>query len=247
MADRDAMKDLPPAETLRKVTKSYEWINTWRYVIVQPSVKAVGLAAATYANKDGTSVRPGVQRLMAVTGYSNRAVVDALTALRWLGFLWRYKPGVRTPEGGRADEYWLVLPRDLSHVPMADPETAAEPAFRSLAPEAQVAAEILGVAKRLRAVPSELRSVSGEVTSLDQVTSVHNTNSFTNSDNHPAKQQAARASSRDMEDSFEIIEFIDENVGGLDPVEASTADGMLANGMDPKAIINTIKKMRDAA
>lgn len=241
------MKDLPPAEALRKVTKSYEWINTWRYVIVQPSVKAVGLAAATYANKDGTSVRPGVQRLMSVTGYSNRAVVDALTTLRWLGFLWRYKAAVRTPEGGVADEYWLVLPRDLSHVPIADSKTAAEPAFCDLTSKAQMVAEVLGVAKRLRKVPSELASVPSEVTSLDQVTSVHNTNPFTNSNNHPAKQQAARASSRDMEDGFEVIEFIDENVGGLDPVEASTADGMLANGMDPRAIINTIRKMREAA
>lgn len=248
MADRSSMKTLPPVSELRRVKNSYEWINTWRYVIVQPSVKAVGLAAASFASKDGTAVRPGVQRLMTITGYSNRSVVDALTTLRWLGFLWRAQKALRTPEGGQADEHWLVLPKDMSHVPLADFVTGTAPAFGDLAPRAQIAAEILGVAKRLRQVPSELSSRPSELTSLDQVNSLHNTNPFTNSNDHPAKQQAGtRASSRAADDSLANFNYIEQAVGGLDLAEASTADGMLASGMAPKAIINTILRMREAA
>lgn len=42
-------------------------------------------------------------------------------------------------------------------------------------------------------------------------------------------------------------DFIDEAVGGLDPVESSTVDGMLADGRHPNAIINRIRAMREAA
>lgn len=248
MVNRDAMKDLPPASDLRKVKNSYEWINTWRYVIVQPSVKLVGFAAASFANKDGTSVRPGVRRLMGITGYSNRAVVDALTTLRWLGFLWRSKAGTRTPEGGDADEHWLCLPRDMSHIPIADFKTGVPPAFEELSPQARSVAEILGVVKRFPEQPSELSSGPSELTSLVEVTSVHHTNPFTNSNDHAAEQQAgARASSRAADDSFGAYIFIDESVGGLDPVEASTVNGMLADGRHPNAIINKIRSEREAA
>lgn len=259
MDNRDAMKTLPLGETLRKVEYSYEWINTWRYVIVQPSVKCVGMAAASFANADGTRVRPGVRRLMTITGYSNRAVCDALTTLRWLGFLWRSKVGTRTPEGGQADEHWLCIPKDMSHIPIADFDSGLEPAFDDLAPEAQEVAVILEVDKRLRKVsselsskPSELSSRPSEPTPPDRVKPVHNTNPptnpvVTNSYDHSAFQQAgARASSRADEDP-DGYDIVDEAVGGLDPVESSTTEGMLADGYHPNAVANRILQRRDAA
>lgn len=247
MSNRDAMKTMPPTASIYKVKRSYEWINTWRYVIVQPSVKSVGLAAATFASADGTSVRPGVRRLMTITGYSNRAVCDALTTLRWLGFLWRAKQGTRTPEGGQADDHWLCIPRDLSHIPIADFQTGLEPRFVDLTPQAQRVAAILGVDKRLRKIPSELSAGSSEVTSPGDVTSVHNTNTVTNSIDHSVRQQtASRASARGVE-SLDDYDLIDEAVGGLDPVESSTADGMLSDGKNVRYIINTILKRREEA
>lgn len=243
----DAFQDVPPASTLRVVKNSYEWQRTWRYVIVQPSVKNVGFAVATFANKDGTRIFPGVRRLMTISGYSNKAVVDALAALRWLGFIYRVSCGVRNPTGGVADTYQLCLPRDMSRVPMADAKAGTDPVFEDLPCEAQRAAVILGVAARLRKTSSELSSERSELSSLDPVTSVHNTKASTKSKHHSASSDAASRASSRGDDPSEAYDFIDDAVGGLDPVESSTAEGMLGNGKDPRYIINTILKRRDAA
>lgn len=112
----------PPPSALYAVQNSYEWFRLWRYVVVQPSVKNVGFAVATFSNRRGHQVFPGIKRLMVVTGLSKPSVIDALATMRWLGFLYR----VQSAQGsgnGRADEYQLCKPRSLEHVPMADPKT----------------------------------------------------------------------------------------------------------------------------
>ncbi|MEV0994673.1 hypothetical protein [Nonomuraea sp. NPDC050202] len=138
----------PPASALYAVRYSYDWLRTWRYVVVQPSVKNVGLAAATFSNKRGLQVFPGVKRLMAITGHSKPSVIDALATMRYLGFLWRRSCG-QGSESGQADEYQLSLPRTKDHLPMIDAKTGKEPALHTLPPIAQQTATRLGVAGRL--------------------------------------------------------------------------------------------------
>lgn len=240
-------KEHPPAKYLHMVKYNYHWNNAWRYVIVQPSVKNTGFAIGTFSNKDGTSMYPGVRRLAAVTGHSKRAVIEALAWMRWLGFIWRVStsPGSKTNE---ADQYTLCLPRDMTHVPQVTAKPLQEPTFGELPAIAQHSAMLLGVARRLGA--------GGDLMSPGVVTSGHHRwwsqvtppTHLTNSYDHAAENQAgARASSRAAEDSFEAYDFIDEAVGGLDPVESSTVDGMLADGRHPNAIINRIRAMREAA
>lgn len=241
-------KEHPPAEYLQVVKYNYHWNNVWRYVIVQPSVKNTGLTMATWSNKDGTSIYPGIRRLAIASGHSKRAVIEALAWMRWLGFVWRVStsPGSESHE---ADSYVLCLPRDMTHVPRATPKPLKEPVFAEMPPIARHSAMLLGVAKRLGAAPGDLMS-PGVVTSghhrwWSQVTPPTH---LTNSNDHAAENQAgSRASSRAAEDSFAAYDLIDEAVGGLDPVESSTVDGMLADGRHPNAIINRIRTMREAA
>jgi hypothetical protein len=52
-----------------------------------PSTKLVALVLATYANRDGSHVRPGRARLAAATGLSERSVSDHLGALHVAGWI----------------------------------------------------------------------------------------------------------------------------------------------------------------
>lgn len=244
----------PPIASLRMVKDPYEWKRIFRYVIVQPSVKAVGLACESFANgKDGTRVFPGVQRLMAITGYSNKPVVDALKTMRWLGFLHRYGTAVRTPNGGSADRYQLCIPQDLSHIPMVDAPTGMDPTWDDLTEEAQRTARILGVMERLTKPRSDVLSYEANVLSTsDRVDSVPNNNSSTNSDNHSAPHVAGQRASSQAEaplpdDLLGLEERIADALGGLTPAEESEVRGMLVKDCNPIAIIRAIRKWRGSA
>lgn len=113
-----------------------DWVHAWRQVRVQPqvdvsawdgsgkvrvtpSVKHVGLWAATYATwETGADVRPGVDVLAEVSGYSTRAVGIALDAVCRLGFMWQYVDGSQSGRPGRGrqprkSEYRLTTPDDI--------------------------------------------------------------------------------------------------------------------------------------
>lgn len=123
-----------------------DWIQAWRQVRVQPqvdvpawdggeparvtpSVKSVGLFAATFATwETGADVRPGVDILAQVAGYSTKAVGMALDTVCRLGFMWRYvsgSQGGRPGQGGRPvkSTYRLTVPDDIlsGRVPLLDP------------------------------------------------------------------------------------------------------------------------------
>lgn len=69
------------------------------------------LMAATFANADGSEVRPGVPWLMTATSCSESTVKRALTAARKTGYLWRVRRG--TGGDGRpntTDVYRLAWP-----------------------------------------------------------------------------------------------------------------------------------------
>ncbi len=87
-----------------------KWTQAFRdSEIPEPTARAVGYALATFANADGTSIRPGIARLMVAASLSRRSVIKGQgLLLRWC-WIEQVNPG--TPE--RAAEYRLTLPRDV--------------------------------------------------------------------------------------------------------------------------------------
>lgn len=88
------------------------------------SVLAVALVLATYANADGTSVRPGVSRVATGAGVSTRTVDRALDRLRSEGYLHKVRNG--NSRAGVADEYRLTLPDGPSSVTDQPTDTGAD-------------------------------------------------------------------------------------------------------------------------
>jgi hypothetical protein len=72
-------------------------------------IKAVAGRVASYADSDGTRVRPGVARVAADLETEYRTVRDVIAYLRRLGLL----QIVRAGGGTKATEYRLTLPTDL--------------------------------------------------------------------------------------------------------------------------------------
>ena len=142
---REAPRALAAGQTTAAAPN--DWLQSWRRVRVQPqvdippwagegavrvtaSVKSVGLFAATWATYEtGADIRPGVDILAQVAGYSTKAVGLALDAVCRLGFMWRYvngSQGGRPGDGRRAmkSEYRLTVPDDIlsGRVPLLDAE-----------------------------------------------------------------------------------------------------------------------------
>jgi DNA-binding transcriptional ArsR family regulator len=106
----------------------YEWERVLRRVRLGSPTKAVALALATYADRDGSSVRPGVARLSAVTELSERSVRNALTRLRDLGLIERTREGSRNGRRALTDEHRLAIPVDLlERVELLDPDESPAP------------------------------------------------------------------------------------------------------------------------
>ncbi|MGH3190003.1 MAG: hypothetical protein ACRDOL_22610 [Streptosporangiaceae bacterium] len=100
-----------------------EWVPVWRRVIAEPSVKNVGLHAASYADPDGTNIFPGILRMANVTGLSERAVRDAFSFIRESGLMHRCSKGSAAGRRGFSDEYRLTIPLDIfARVQMLTPE-----------------------------------------------------------------------------------------------------------------------------
>jgi hypothetical protein len=95
----------------------FEWEQVMRRVVVsKPSVKLVALTMATYAStRTGGQVRPGVSRLVAVTGTSRNVVLRALAELKELGMIDQLTRGgnLGRASKGMASIYQLTLPSDL--------------------------------------------------------------------------------------------------------------------------------------
>lgn len=75
-----------------------------------PTRKLIAYTLATYANSDGTRVRPGTAELVEVTGLSDRCVQGHVRALRSDGWILQTYQGSRAGRAARADEYRLTLP-----------------------------------------------------------------------------------------------------------------------------------------
>lgn len=121
-------------DALDTAASRYEWERLIRRVRLGHPAKAVALAMATYADPDGSRVRPGVARLAAVTELSERSVYSALKKLRSLGLVDCLSRGGHRGEGKEASVYQLAIPVDLmERVELLDPN---ERPYRTPAPGA---------------------------------------------------------------------------------------------------------------
>jgi hypothetical protein len=103
--------------------RRFDWERIVKRARMNPSTKLVALAIATYADKGGDRMYPGVQKLAAVTGLTDRTVRTALRVLRDdLCLLERTYEGSRNGRRGLADEYRLRRPHDIDRrTHMLDP------------------------------------------------------------------------------------------------------------------------------
>ncbi|CAM2953418.1 winged helix-turn-helix domain-containing protein [Skermania piniformis] len=89
----------------------FAWERVVRRVRMPKAHKYLGLVLATYADADGSSIRPGVDRLARVTDTSTATVKRGLAWLREAGFVERTRQGNRWAKS--ADEYRLTVPPDV--------------------------------------------------------------------------------------------------------------------------------------
>jgi DNA-binding transcriptional ArsR family regulator len=104
---------------------SYEWMRLIRRCQLTAPTKLVALTLATYANQDGTRIFPGVARLTAVTGLSERSVRGAMKTLRDVGLIERTRVGSSMGRRALTDEHALAFPVDLvKRIEMLGPDEA---------------------------------------------------------------------------------------------------------------------------
>lgn len=102
----------------------YEWERLVRRARLPKPVKLLALVLATYADSDGSRVRPGLPVLASVTGDSERNVSRILRCLvDELGLLQQVARGGGRGGKGRASVYRLTIPVDLlDRLEMLSPE-----------------------------------------------------------------------------------------------------------------------------
>ncbi|MBA0126305.1 hypothetical protein H0B56_12205 [Haloechinothrix sp. YIM 98757] len=94
-----------------------------RRVVLPVRVKFLALILATYADPDGSRVRPGLDVLASVSGQSERSVKRSLAELRGLGLLTVARRGGGRGGQGRTTEHQLTIPVDLlDRVTVLDPD-----------------------------------------------------------------------------------------------------------------------------
>jgi hypothetical protein len=116
-------------------TSRYEWERWVRRCVLPSSSKLVALVMATYAARDGSRIFPGVARLAATTGLSERTVRTALGNLRDVGLIERVYPGGRRGTQAFADVHRLAIPADLpDRVKLLNPDEDKLPNRQQLPP-----------------------------------------------------------------------------------------------------------------
>jgi hypothetical protein len=97
----------------------FTWERAVRATKMDPSTKLAALICGTYANQDGTKVRPGLRRLSEDAGLSQRSMKRAVVALRSMGLLDRVTKGSNLGVKDMVDVYRLVIPAGNQVPPMA--------------------------------------------------------------------------------------------------------------------------------
>jgi DNA-binding transcriptional ArsR family regulator len=91
----------------------YEWERVLRRIVMPWELKGFGFLLSTYADSDGSRVRPGVESLTAVTGKSEKTVRRWLKEFRSAGLLKLTARGGGRGGKGKTDTYRLAIPVDL--------------------------------------------------------------------------------------------------------------------------------------
>lgn len=92
----------------------FEWERLLRRIVMPWRVKSFALLLSTYADPDGTRVRPGVDILAAVTGKSKSTVQRLLKELRDdYGLIEQISRGGGRGGRGKVTSYRLAVPTDL--------------------------------------------------------------------------------------------------------------------------------------
>lgn len=100
----------------------FEWERLVRRADLPMRLKFVAVVVATFADADGSRVRPGVGVLADVTGQGESTVRRLMSALQEFGLLTQVARGGGRKGKGRATEYRLTVPADLyDRVPMLSP------------------------------------------------------------------------------------------------------------------------------
>ena len=98
----------------------FDWERWIRRLILPQKEKYHALMLATYADPDGSRVRPGTVVMAAVTNTSEATVKRHMDVLRERGLIKKVKQGNR--HARRADEYQLTIPANILELPMLDPD-----------------------------------------------------------------------------------------------------------------------------
>ncbi|MFD2421630.1 hypothetical protein [Amycolatopsis pigmentata] len=103
----------------------FEWERIVRRIVMPERVKFLALLLATFADGDGSRIRPGGDVLTAMVGKSKATLKRAMSVLRdELGLIEEVSHGGR----GRASEYRLVVPEDLlERAELLDPDGKRRP------------------------------------------------------------------------------------------------------------------------
>lgn len=92
----------------------FEWERVVRRIVMPKAVKFLALVLATYADGDGTRVRPGVDALIEDTESSDATVRRQLKQLRdKYGLIEQTRRGGGRGGKGKTNDYRLVIPPDL--------------------------------------------------------------------------------------------------------------------------------------
>lgn len=91
----------------------YEWVRILRRIVMPGTIKFTALMLSTWADPDGTRVRPGNDLLAAALGVSERTVIRHLDELRSWQFIKQVSRGGGRNNVGKATEYRLTIPPDL--------------------------------------------------------------------------------------------------------------------------------------
>lgn len=110
---------------IRPDDEDYPFIARWNsmmnILLVDPSIKGVGLAMGTHADwREGTRCYPSTERIAREARYTERAVRSALAILRGMNLADRVAYGV--PHRRRGDQYTLTIPRNWSAMPILGPQ-----------------------------------------------------------------------------------------------------------------------------
>lgn len=106
----------------------FEWERLVRRTVMPMRVKFLAFVLASYADADGSNVRPGVERLSDITGLGTATVKRSLKALRVeYGLLDQVKRGGGRTGRGSVTLYRLTLPEDLlDRVELLSPDDRRE-------------------------------------------------------------------------------------------------------------------------